>query len=132
MYWPVQSSFGIVCNLLDKGFWGGRVDICPMVFHDVVEECVCIFDHKVCAQRSRTRPAQRMTRAWHVPSAPVLGGVPQFQPAPLYGNINGILCFSTLFPSSAWKDSSFDIIINPRCACAARVTVVVPCVCVCS
>ena len=27
-----------------------------MVFHEVVEECVCIFDHKVCAPRSKTLP----------------------------------------------------------------------------
>ena len=50
----LQSSFGIVCNLLDKGFWGGWVDICPIVVHNVVEECVWIFDHRVCTPRSRT------------------------------------------------------------------------------
>ena len=27
-----------------------------MVFHDVVKECVCIFDHRVCAPMSKTLP----------------------------------------------------------------------------
>ena len=36
----LQSSFRIVCDLFDKGFWGEREGICPMVFHDVVKECV--------------------------------------------------------------------------------------------
>ena len=46
---------------LIKGFWGGRVGTCPMVFHDVVEECVCVFNHRVCVPRSRTYP---VTKQW--------------------------------------------------------------------
>ena len=45
----LQGSFGIVCDLFDKGFLGEREGICPMVFHDVVKECVCMFDHRICA-----------------------------------------------------------------------------------
>ena len=58
MYWPTcRALSGLsVANLLDKSFWGGRVDICPMVFHDVVEQCICIFDNRVCAPSSRTLP----------------------------------------------------------------------------
>ena len=44
----LQSSFRIVCDLFDK-VPGMGVVICPMVFHDVVEEHVCIFNHRECA-----------------------------------------------------------------------------------
>ena len=49
----LQSSFRIVCDLFEK-VPGMGVVICPMVFHDVVEEHVCIFNHRVCAPCHQT------------------------------------------------------------------------------
>ena len=74
----LQSYLRIVCNLLDKGFWGGRVHICPMVFHDVVEECLHFRSQGLYTEEQDTSPspnsgvvkARKMARAWRVSYAP--------------------------------------------------------------
>ena len=49
----LQSSFRFVCDLFDKvsgvGGWA----------FDVVEECVCFFDHRVCAPRNKSLPVAK-------------------------------------------------------------------------
>ena len=104
MYWPTcRALSGLSVTYSIRFFWGGWVDICPTMFHDVVEECVCIFDHKVFAQRSRTLPVAKYWTFLRLRGWPGHGVCPlphSLRRCPtvstsyiytLYGNINGIL-----------------------------------------
>ena len=79
----LQSSFRIVCDLFE-GFWGEREGICPKVFHDVVKECACIFDHRICALAEGED-----TSCHQIVELLRLGGWPGFDVCPLPHNLRG-------------------------------------------
>ena len=86
------------------------------MFHDVVKECVCIFDHRICALAEGED-----TSCHQIVELLRLGGWPgldvcllphslrrcvlQFQPATLCGNTDGILEGGVGVSSGKWKSA---------------------------
>ena len=82
----LQNSFRIVCDLFDKGFWGEREGICPMVhvFKDLVKEC----DMCTEGQDTSCRQIVGLLRLGGWPGldvCPLPHSLRQFQPATLCG-----------------------------------------------